>query len=1690
MLSGTFLACLRLSVRHDADQIGQLPAGAKHLAIIKGKECMISTSTKNIQKLAKQARRFLEIGDIHQAEMICDEAVALGATEPDMLLQIGKVHYFCKRYEEAGNVFQQELQLRPKDNEARIMLWATYRDGGNFEAMLDLAHQFQDQPLNANEVLFAYRSFLAACDWHSAEKMQEHVFALVKQRKIRHDLIPALLIELCGIPGLSPELVFDIHQQWGKEEVKEKRPYFPATMPAMPVAGRLKIAYISSDFKLHPVGFYMNQIIRSHDRQHFEVYCYAHMGRDDVMTQHIREHADHFIDITKLRDEAVAERIHADGIHILIDLSGHTTDTRLPVLAYRPAPVQMTYLGYPNTTGLPTVDYRITDHYAECEEGTYYMEKLLYMPQSFLCFGVDPSELREESSPAGQRDHITFASFNNVRKMNPQVIQTWSQILNRLPGSKLALKAKDLDNKVIRENMLREFASHGIQAERIEFRPYTKTYEEHIIQYNDTDVALDTFPYNGTTTTCDALVMGVPVITLVGESHAQRVSCSILKNIGLEQTITYSVDEYVDKAVAIANNRQGLTVLRNTLPTLFNHSILCQPEKFTRQLENLYHQAWQEKTAPPLVAEPNRAKAQFTQADQLEWVFITGMPRSGSTWCYNVVRKLYKHHSLGTMIGFIGENESVDSVLQAPTTDGACPRVIKFHLPTGKAMALLQSGRARAIYSQRDLRDVVVSLMDFTKSPFDLLLSPRLPKLIKTHQYWKQAPNVQRIEYQGILEQPQTYIRQISSWLGLSCTDQLIEEIALACSPETTQKHIKEMNRSIKTDSTAHIQQVSETRYFDTETLLNSNHIISGKIGRYKDRLSHEQIEKLNGHLKKWLIEEGYEPAPDEVSQINEKPCFEGELKAGHQDLIHTVTQADKPAAVSGTFDQNNKDKHMKASINPRTLIADIVHEELVANPIVIAEVGARIIDPDNNTEAGEIFHTLSVARVLAFEADPEACEQVNALNAHFAADISAYPYALSDKPGQQTLYITRNKLCSSLYKPNEKILERYDHLEDACLDTTCPIEVTSLDWFMEQENVSTIDFIKIDVQGAELDVFKGASKAMPQLLGLCTEVEFAELYQGQPLFGDIDAMLREYGLQFYGFREFGHRQIRGAAFHCEPQLLWADAIYFPSFELIDKMPAGQLLKLSVLSSLYEAYDLTQYALKRFDEISGTHYTDEFTQKLTALAQGKGIDNDNGSADKESKQIADPKETQQHNLQAGKGSKTVRIENDVLVVVPDDLNLMTPYVLEEQQDWFEDEIKFVRQLIKPGMQIIDIGANYGCYALTMAKLTGAEGRLWAFEPCSSTADHLQQSIDANGLDHIELIRAALSNRQGEATLSTQDNAELNSLSNDIGGTGSETVPLYRLDDCIRNYGWKDIDFLKLDAEGEEIRILEGGEKFFQTFSPLVMFELKHGDQINEGLIQAFRDMGYEPYKFIPGLMMLAPFDMQEEPDPFQLNLFCCKPDRARKLQESGLLTTGEGESELIFSREDALVEYLKPYPYAAPLLSHWIDSESELPGGEAYITALNAYATAQTLRGSLESYHWLQAAFIQMISALGEHANLPRLLTLARIATDLGRREAAMQALNQFVDVLNREQTFEPVEPFLAASEHAANIDPAGELANWCFGQALAERERLQAFSSYFTGADSKSVLNIIENLNYDDAEMGRRRELINRRYA
>ena len=287
----------------------------------------------------------------------------------------------------------------------------------------------------------------------------------------------------------------------------------------------------------------------------------------------------------------------------------------------------------------------------------------------------------------------------------------------------------------------------------------------------------------------------------------------------------------------------------------------------------------------------------------------------------------------------------------------------------------------------------------------------------------------------------------------------------------------------------------------------------------------------------------------------------------------------------------------------------------------------------------------------------------------------------------------------------------------------------------------------------------------------------------------------------------------------------------------------------------------------------------------------------------------------------------------VRIVVPDSLDLITPYVLREQQDFFEDELPFVRQVLQSGENVIDIGANYGVYTLPMAQKVGASGHVWAFEPSASTAQFLAQGIEANGFGHVTLEQKAVSSEPGSAQLALHVHSELRSIVHGaVQPGGSERVSLVTLDECMDHFRWRDIDLIKIDAEGEEANILKGGRRFFANLAPLVQYELRtNAADMNFELIRDFAAIGYDSYRLLPGLNLLVPFDIESPPDSYLLNLFCCNAVRAERLFARGLLLrSGDlaGGSKSPGTSASPGTEYhwrhsLAHLAYAVPLASVW-----------------------------------------------------------------------------------------------------------------------------------------------------------------------
>lgn len=404
-----------------------------------------------------------------------------------------------------------------------------------------------------------------------------------------------LLLALNYDPGVEPRRLFAEHRRWAAAHAPRLAMNDPPSAGNAAPDRRLRIGYVSGDFWRHAIAAFFEPLIAHHDRSQFEVFCYANNLRVDEVTRRLMAAADHWVSIAGIGDSQAADGIRRDGIDILVDLSGHTARNRLTLFGLRPAPVQVTWLGYPNTTGLDAMDYRLTDRIAdpEGESDEIYTEQLVRLERAFVCYRPPDQAPPVSAPPARNAAHVTFGSFNSLIKITPDVVRLWSRILAAVPESRLFLKARQLADCETRTELLSRFARHDIAVGRVDLVPMVIAKAEHLDMYRHVDLALDPFPYNGATTTCEALSMGVPVIVLRGKRHAARVGASLLTAVGLEELIAEDEDGYLERAIGLARDPGRLADLRGGLRDAMRRSPLCDAADFSAAVERAYRSMWQ-----------------------------------------------------------------------------------------------------------------------------------------------------------------------------------------------------------------------------------------------------------------------------------------------------------------------------------------------------------------------------------------------------------------------------------------------------------------------------------------------------------------------------------------------------------------------------------------------------------------------------------------------------------------------------------------------------------------------------------------------------------------------------------------------------------------------------------------------------------------------------------------------------------------------------------------------------------------------------------------------------------------------------------------------------------------------------------------------------------------------------------------
>lgn len=509
----------------------------------------------------------------------------------DVALTRGHVALVRGRTEEAVACYRRVLAARPDDLEAMRGLGAALTVSGaveEAEPLLTEVVRRRSDPCEATTVLG--HVYVVTTRLDEGLKLLERSVA---RPGAGPDEFSTYLFELNYHPEIPATELFRRHLEWEKR-FGNRVPRRPQERFGRGGGRRRRVGFVSPDLRAHSVSFFLRPLLRHLDRDRFETFCYSDVRRPDGVTADIRERCHHWREIWRRPDSEVAEKVLEDGIDILVDLAGHTSNNRLPLFARRLAPIQVTYLGYPNTTGLGTMDARLVDAITDpIGFDRLCVERLVRLDSCFLAY--EPTVYPPVAPPPCRRHgRISFGCFNNVAKINRQVAQVWARILEAVPGSRLVLKHDNTRVAVVRRRITAWFEQAGITADRLVFLERSHDLVTHLSTYADIDIALDPWPYNGTTTTCEALWMGVPVVTLTGDRHAARVGTSLLTAVGFTAGIARDADDYVLTAVQLASLPDLLKHLRYRL----RHEIVASPlfdgARLARSFGDAMEELWRE----------------------------------------------------------------------------------------------------------------------------------------------------------------------------------------------------------------------------------------------------------------------------------------------------------------------------------------------------------------------------------------------------------------------------------------------------------------------------------------------------------------------------------------------------------------------------------------------------------------------------------------------------------------------------------------------------------------------------------------------------------------------------------------------------------------------------------------------------------------------------------------------------------------------------------------------------------------------------------------------------------------------------------------------------------------------------------------------------------------------------------------
>ena len=535
------------------------------------------------------------------------------------------------RVAEAIACFQRAIELKPDSAEACSNLGNALREQGQAaeaiacfqqalrwkpdfaEAHFNLGYALQDQGRLTAAVACCRRAVQLKPDYAEAHnnlgvilkdqgQLTEAIACFQRSMQLKPEYTSAesnFLLTLQYRSGVTLRELAEAHQQFQRRHAAALRSAWPTHDNDRDPERRLRLGFLSPDFRRHPVGYFLIQVLEHLDRKECDPVCYCDRKTHDELTARFVSAASTWNVVVGQSNERLAQQIRADRIDILFDMAGHTAHARPLVFARKPAPIQIGWIGYEGTTGLEATDYLLADRYViPPESEPYYQERVLRMPGGYVCYDPPAAAPSVGPLPALAHGYVTFCSFNNLAKITPEVVATWAKILRRMPKSRLLMMYRGLGDEDVAARYRALFADAGVAAPQLELRPPT-SFAEYLATYQQVDVALDPFPFTGGATTCESLWMGVPVITCPGETFAGRHTLSHLAGAGLTETIAGNLEEYVDLAVSWASDLPRLAALRARLRQQMAASPLCDGQRCADQLTALLRDVWRRWVAQP-----------------------------------------------------------------------------------------------------------------------------------------------------------------------------------------------------------------------------------------------------------------------------------------------------------------------------------------------------------------------------------------------------------------------------------------------------------------------------------------------------------------------------------------------------------------------------------------------------------------------------------------------------------------------------------------------------------------------------------------------------------------------------------------------------------------------------------------------------------------------------------------------------------------------------------------------------------------------------------------------------------------------------------------------------------------------------------------------------------------------------------